>query len=628
MRTVRGVKMVFLLAILCAVVFGGAAPAIAVILLPLSVDQGTKLTHNEGSEWHGVVSSDGSLDNRKGSNGKSYYQGYGFKKSDLFALDFSSHSAPSGTPVLAIADGVISLYREKFGYIEILHSSDLVTGNAFVDKHLSVEGERRWYSGYMHMSNIPDNLRINNAWVSRGTKIGEVSNKGINDIHLHFAVYDKDGYSFSPQLLGENYSEDRINYQNGENGVPFFKYVAKEDYTSDKNEPIKTKYRTNKDKWYVNYRNQPGDKAERYTLVDTWGSSGSGLGNLNYPQGLVVDAYGNLIVADCWNNRVQKFSASGEPIKMWGTLGKSEGEFTKPHGVVVDSGGNIYVTDWNSRVQKFNSEGELLFPWGGRGSKTGQLNDPEAIAINRENSLYVADTYNNRIQKFTSSGKFLLTWGSIGNGDGELNHPCGIALDPVGNVYVADTDNHRIQKFTASGKFIFAWGKKGTEEGQFNGPQGIAIDKSGNIYVADTRNSRIQKFSSEGAFLVAWSAGTKPEGIAVDSNGNVYLSDTRGNCIRKYSPTPGPTPSPTPGPTPSPTPGPTPSPTPGPTPSPTPGPTPSPTPGPTPTPDPSPLLPDPEPSPGTGGGSGGGCNAGVGGLMLALVGAFLLRRKA
>ena len=62
---------------------------------------------------------------------------------------------------------------------------------------------------------------------------------------------------------------------------------------------------------------------------------------------------------------------------------------------------------------------------------------------------------------------------------------------------------------------------------------------------------------------------------------------------------------------------------------PTPGPTPDPglTPGPTPTPTPDPLLPDPEPRSGTTDG-GGGCDAGVSEMMLALVVAFLLWRKA
>jgi hypothetical protein len=43
--------------------------------------------------------------------------------------------------------------------------------------------------------------------------------------------------------------------------------------------------------------------------ITQWGSTGSGLGQLNSPQGIAVDFSGNVYVADTGNNRVQKFGS-------------------------------------------------------------------------------------------------------------------------------------------------------------------------------------------------------------------------------------------------------------------------------------------------------------------------------
>ncbi len=87
-----------------------------------------------------------------------------------------------------------------------------------------------------------------------------------------------------------------------------------------------------------------------------------------------------------------------------------------------------------------------------------------------------------------------------------------------------------------------------------------------------------------------------------------------------------PTPNPNPKPNPDPTPNPKPNPDPTPNPKPNPNPTPNPKPNPDPTPNPKPN-PDPTPNP-SDSSKGGGCDAGYGGLALALAAAFLPKRKA
>ena len=133
-----------------------------------------------------------------------------------------------------------------------------------------------------------------------------------------------------------------------------------------------------------------------------------------------------------------------------GTFGSDDGQFITPQGVAVDSYGNVYVADWNNdRIQKFDSSGNFLLKWGSFGSGNGEFFGVDGVAVDSSDNVYVSDG-NDRIQKFDSNGSFLLEWGTFGSGDGQFDSPEGVAVDGSGNIYVADTDNHRIQKFSTS----------------------------------------------------------------------------------------------------------------------------------------------------------------------------------
>jgi uncharacterized protein YjiK/fibronectin type 3 domain-containing protein len=283
----------------------------------------------------------------------------------------------------------------------------------------------------------------------------------------------------------------------------------------------------------------------RYSFKNTWGTTGSGNGQFNYPSGIAVDSTGEVFVTDEENHRVQKFSGRGEYLGQFGELGNLSGQFNRPAGIAIDSSGNIYVADQkNHRIQRFNSHGDFVIAWGYYGIANGQFNLPVAVAVNSSGDVYVVDQGNQRIQKFhvtKTSVTSVSTWGSSGSGDGEFNSPSGIALDWGGQVYVADTENHRIQKFDEDGNFLLTWGSSGTETGQFSFPVGVSTDSSGYVYVVDQGNGRVQKFDGGGNYITHWgAAGTgdgqfdSPSDIAVDVSGNAFVTDTNNNRVEKF----------------------------------------------------------------------------------------------
>ncbi len=284
-----------------------------------------------------------------------------------------------------------------------------------------------------------------------------------------------------------------------------------------------------------------------------WGSRGSGNGQLDNPCAIAVDGSGNVYVADTGNNRVQKFSSTGEYLTQWGTPGSGDGQFDNPCGIAVDASGNVYVGDtYNNRVQKFSSTGEYLtkFQAIGQGGLPG-LTYPWGVAIDASGNVYVADSMNFRVVKFSSSGLQQGGMGTEGYGDGQLIYPRGIAVDASGNVYVCDSENHRVEKFSSTGVYqTQLGGTLGSGDGQFSTPYGVAVDGSGNVYVLDSYNHRVQKFSSTLVYQTQWGTWGEgdgqfnyPWGIAVDSLGNVYVADSSNYRIQKFS-APSSTPSP------------------------------------------------------------------------------------
>jgi DNA-binding beta-propeller fold protein YncE len=92
-----------------------------------------------------------------------------------------------------------------------------------------------------------------------------------------------------------------------------------------------------------------------------FGSPGGGNGQFNVPDGVALDALGNVYVADSFNNRVQKFTPYGIYLGQWGTLGPGLGMLYRPVGIDVGPDGYVYVAESNNaRVQVFTTDGVFV----------------------------------------------------------------------------------------------------------------------------------------------------------------------------------------------------------------------------------------------------------------------------
>ena len=174
----------------------------------------------------------------------------------------------------------------------------------------------------------------------------------------------------------------------------------------------------------------------------TWGSKGSGDGQLDHPWDIAVDPKGNLVVIQSGYYRAQIFTPEGQFIRKIPLN-------NKPRRVAVDGSNRIFITDEKDFIQVFAGDsGEHLRSIGGYGERDGQLSQPEGIAVDHEGHLMVVDTMNHRIQRFTAEGRFLSKFGREGTRNDEFNHPDQLALDSQGNIYPTGPQPHRARLFS------------------------------------------------------------------------------------------------------------------------------------------------------------------------------------
>jgi len=201
------------------------------------------------------------------------------------------------------------------------------------------------------------------------------------------------------------------------------------------------------DNGYVYVGDAYHDRILKFTTagvyVTEWGSTGSGNGQFDDPEGIAIGPDHSVYVADNENHRIQKFTSAGVYLTQWGDYDLGNGVQFLPLGMVTDAAGNLYVTDWGiGQIAVFTSQGQFITKWGWL-----TLGHPTDIDIDSNGDLYISDYFYNHVSKWTTSGSLIETFGTSGSGYDQLNQPWSVAVDADGEVFVADYQNLRVQKY-------------------------------------------------------------------------------------------------------------------------------------------------------------------------------------
>ncbi len=191
----------------------------------------------------------------------------------------------------------------------------------------------------------------------------------------------------------------------------------------------------------------------------------------NIPQGMVVDAAGNVYVADAMNHRIRVITPGGLVSTLAGsaTAGSADGtgaaaQFNRPLGLALRGTDTLYVsTEVGHHIRTIKISTQVVTTLAGSGvagfadgmGTAAQFNVPEGLAYDGVGTLYVADNVNNRIRVITTSNGATSTLTGIaaaGFADGiytgrQFFNPAGLVFD-AGNLYVFDYNNNRIRKIS------------------------------------------------------------------------------------------------------------------------------------------------------------------------------------
>lgn len=193
--------------------------------------------------------------------------------------------------------------------------------------------------------------------------------------------------------------------------------------------------------------------------LSTIGSSGTGNGSFDAPGGVSIDGRtGHMLAADFYNHLIQVFDGEGRFIQQFGKgkYGSEPGVFTYPTDVAYlekgDKNSDFIVADaYNNRIQRITMNGEVkwMIPdtTTEAGTAPGRFDVATAVATDDDQRVFAVDFENHRIQVFTGSGKFLTTFGQKGTGKGQFVRPTDVAIDKDGTLYVVDFGNNRVQVF-------------------------------------------------------------------------------------------------------------------------------------------------------------------------------------
>ena len=268
-----------------------------------------------------------------------------------------------------------------------------------------------------------------------------------------------------------------------------------------------------------------------------------GTAHFNNPQGIVMDTYGNIFVADCNNNCIRVLISSVNSTAKYATI-------PNPTCIAIDSQNNLYVGGgYNSYIWKVDHvAGEVsVFVSCVPQTSTDMNLWPQGIAVDSADNVYFtnrSEGLNCALYKYNSSGTLLNTYFDSTAG-GPYSTLGDIAIDTSDNVYfVAATISSYIpiQKTTTSFASV-------TNYSYVESPTRIGINNvTGELYVTSDRynlNSIVQVGTNTQptTFVGENSGGFRegditqallalPAGIFVDSSQNIYVADSGNNLIR------------------------------------------------------------------------------------------------
>ncbi|MFC9549767.1 serine/threonine-protein kinase PknD [Rhodococcus sp. NPDC056960] len=248
------------------------------------------------------------------------------------------------------------------------------------------------------------------------------------------------------------------------------------------------------------YLASPHPAARTQTVLDFTGLSG--------PQGVAVDADGNVFVADSSNNRILELAKGASTQTVLPFSGLDD-----PLAVSVNARGNVYVADTgNNRILELvsGSSTPTTLPFTG-------LDEPLGVSATEAGDVFVADGGNNRVLELASGTSVPTILPFTG-----LNRPTDVAVSGAGDVIVPDSRNHRVLELVTGTSVPTT-----LPFTDLGAPNAVAVTDGGDVLLTTLDSNDVVELAagSSAPAILPFTGLDQPAGIAADDAGHVYLSD-------------------------------------------------------------------------------------------------------
>jgi sugar lactone lactonase YvrE len=296
----------------------------------------------------------------------------------------------------------------------------------------------------------------------------------------------------------------------------------------------------------------------------------------NRPSFLVLNqADGSLYLSDAANNVIRRVRSGPaghvETLAGSGTAGFADGtaktaSFNNPQGVALDAKGNLWVADaGNHTIRRINLATGIVTTVAGRAGAPGvvdgtgtaaRFNSPAGIAVEVETaaqalqrqlhgtppppvSVIVADSGNGRIRRVKETGEVVTVRTNASSVSSLVNArlsaratgdpapaifstPTGVAIDPAGNIYVAQPDSGEVRVLLQTGAIVPA-----AQAGTFDTPRSVAVAENGKVLVTGTGPAARQLvYGQPQISAVSPARFSSKGGQSVTINGSNFSPDT------------------------------------------------------------------------------------------------------
>jgi sugar lactone lactonase YvrE len=295
------------------------------------------------------------------------------------------------------------------------------------------------------------------------------------------------------------------------------------------------------------------------------------------PRGVALDKSGNVYFAEAAAGRVRRVDAATGRITTIAGTGASgfsgdgglatSAALRQPRGLVVDADGNVFVADHdNDRVRRIDAASGVITTFAGGAQLQQGIGDGDVATkasfdgpwglVLSGGALFVSEDgfRGNRVRRIDLTTKIITTFagdagglpGDTGDGaaarDAKLNQPLGLAADANGNIFVADSANGRVRRIDVATNTIRTYAGGGTStdssgiaatNAKLDFPTVLAFDRKGNLVIAsDLRLRRVDKTS--GIISDTANPQTLIYGLAFDGSRYGYFEDEAYNVIRRF----------------------------------------------------------------------------------------------